>query len=424
MESGSTGLSVDEFIAETVAKYEKYVNPAMARLLRIMGLETAEWEAHGCIVRDVRGEEYLDCLGLMGAFGTGHAHPKVIQAVREQLERMPLSSRAMFSRPMADLSELLARITPGDLQYSFICNSGAEAVEGALKLARLATGRKGFVSTIGAFHGKTLGALSASGREVYKEPFEPLLPGFTHVPFGDLEAAEKAVGSDTAAVIIEPIQAEGGVFIPPDDYLPGLRERCDERGALLIADEIQTGFGRTGSLFACDHYGVTPDIMCLGKTLGGGVMPVGAFIARPSLWEKFISAPLLHTSTFGGNPLACTAGIAAIQVVLEEGLSERSAELGKILLDELRALQARYPSVIKEVRGRGLLVGLEVTKAGAGGMIIAEVIGRRVLAFYTLNNPTVIRLEPPLVITREQLSRAIEVFSEAVASTAEVIDEL
>ena len=257
----------------------------------------------GCMFGILKGVEYLDFLGGYGVFSLGHSHPAVIKAVQEQLGKMALSSRVLFNQPQADLAEKLASITPGRLQFTFFCNSGTEAVEGALKLARLATGKTGIIGTLGGFHGKTYGGLSASGREVYRAPFAPLLPEFCHVAFDDVDAVACAINDDTAAVIVEPVQGENGVIVPHDDYLPALRQLCSERGILLILDEVQTGFGRTGKLFAADHYQVEPDIMTMAKALGGGIIPIGAFTATPEVWKAFEPNPLLHSSTFGGNQL-------------------------------------------------------------------------------------------------------------------------
>ena len=414
----------DTVTAQTLAKYEQYINPSMARLFRFMGLSTIEWQADGSTITDIDGKEYIDCLGGYGVFSLGHRHPEVVAAVKEQLDMMPLSSKILLDKPMADLAELLAQVTPGDLQYSFFGNSGAEAVEGALKLARLHTGRRKIVATVNSFHGKTMGALSATGRDLFREPFLPLLEGFVHVPFGDAEALKTAVDSETAAVIIEPIQGEGGIIVPPDDYLPLARTICDQHGALLICDEVQTGLGRTGKLFACEHYGVVPDILATAKALGGGVMPIGAFTARPLVWDKLINSPFLHTSTFGGNPLACSAAIAAITVLQRDNLAQRAAETGGQFLTKLRRLADEYPEVIREVRGKGLMIGLELTKEGVGGMLMAELINGGVLVAYTLNNPKVIRIEPPLIITNEQVERVMEVMRQAVAAAQEVIEDL
>ncbi|UCH33059.1 MAG: aminotransferase class III-fold pyridoxal phosphate-dependent enzyme [Armatimonadota bacterium] len=410
--------------AEVLEQYRDYYNPGWAALVKFMGFDTVEDSARGVVVRDRDGNEYIDCLGGFGALSLGHCHPKVVAAVREQLERMPLTSKILLSAPLAALCRRLADVTPGDLQYSFICNSGAEAVEGALKLARLATGRTGIVGALNGFHGKTFGALSASGRDIYRKPFEPLVPGFSHVPFGDADAMRRAVTPDTAAVILEPIQGEAGVIIPPDDYLPAVRDICDDAGALLILDEVQTGFGRTGALFACQHYDVVPDIMTLAKSLGGGVMPVGAFTARPHLWEAFRENPILHSTTFGGNPLACAAGCAAIDAVLEERLPERALELGAGALGRLADLRRRFPAAIAEVRGRGLLIGIEFAHEDIAGLVIAGLAQRRIIAAYTINNPRVIRLEPPLVIDAETLNRVIDSMSEAIEHAVGLLEDV
>jgi putrescine aminotransferase len=409
---------------DTIKIYESHVNRGLTALYKFMGFDAVEWEAEGAIVRTADGREYLDCLGGFGAYSFGHRHPRIVAAVREQLDRMPLSSRVLFNRPQAELAATLAAMTPGALEYSFICNSGAEAVEGALKLARLHTGRTDFVAAQGAFHGKTMGALSASGREVYKKPFEPLVPGFHHVPFGDADALRAAVGENTAAVILEPIQGEAGVIVPPDDYLPQVREVCDRTGALLILDEVQTGMGRTGVNFACERAGIAPDIMTLAKALGGGVMPIGAFISTPAIWKSMESNPLLHSSTFGGNPLACAAGVAALEVLQEEKLAERAAHLGEYLMKRLAELQSQRPQAIADYRGKGLLVGVEFTHEDIAGLVIAGLAQRGVIAAYTLNNPRVIRLEPPLVITEEQLDRAVALLTESLDQTMSLLEGL
>lgn len=411
-------------VEETIQKYEQYINPALTKLFRFMGLSTIEWEASGCIIRDSNGQEYIDCLGGYGVFTLGHKNPKVVAAVKQQLDLMPLSSKILFSKPMADAAELLAQITPGDLQYTFFGNSGTEAVEGALKLARIHTGRTKIISTINSFHGKTMGALSASGRAMYRDPFKPLLDGFIHVPFNDISALEQAIDQDTAAVIIEPLQGEGGIIVPDDQYMPAVRQLCDQAGALLICDEVQTGLGRTGKMFAVDHYGVVPDIITTAKALGGGIMPIGAFTARPAVWDKYITSPLLHTSTFGGNPLACSAAVAAITILQEENLIERAAKVGADFIAQLRELQQAYPDVIKEVRGKGLMIGIELTKEGIGGLLMAELISNGIIVAYTLNNPKVIRLEPPLVITAEQIHKVVKVMGEAVAKAHDMIEDL
>ncbi|HKX19345.1 MAG TPA: aspartate aminotransferase family protein [bacterium] len=415
------GDARDRLVRDTLERYQRYLNPGLARLYRFGGADTVEWEAEGCFVWDAHGRAYIDCACGPAIFNVGHRHPRVLAAVREQLDRIPMSVRTMPSAPQAELAERLAAVSPGDLQYSFFCNSGAEAVEGALKLARLATGKPGFVAMRDAFHGKTFGALSATGREHYRRPFAPLVPGFTHVPFGDTDAIDRAIGSDTAAVIVEPVQGEAGVIVPPAGYLRAVRELCDRRGVLLIADEIQTGLGRTGRLFYVEHEGVTPDIMTVAKALGGGVIPIGAFIARPRLWEEFRQDPYLHSSTFGGNPLACRAAIATLEVLVEERLADRAEALGARFIDRLRAVQARHPAIVRDVRGRGLMIGVEFTHSDYALLVSAEAGHRGVITFYTLNKPEVIRIEPPLVITADLIDRAVEGIEGAVAEAERLL---
>lgn len=337
---------------------------------------------------------------------------------------MPMCGKVLFNRPMADLAEALADITPGELQYSFFVNSGTEAVEGCLKVARLATKRKKFVAAKNAFHGKTFGSLTATGRDMYRDPFKPLLEGFTHVEYGDAAAVEAAVDEDTAAVILEPIQGEGGIIVPPEGYLRQVKEICERKGALLIADEVQTGIGRTGEWFGVNHEGVTPDLMACAKALGGGVMPIGAIIGTPRAWTGLIEAPFLHTSTFGGGQLACAAGVAAIKAIKEEDVLRRGREAGAYLKSGLEAIAADFPTVIKEVRGRGMMLGIELTKEGAGGMLMSLMINQHIIVAYTLNNPKVIRMEPPLIMPKEVIDHVLETFRAAVKETAEVIEDL
>lgn len=405
---------MNDILEQTYEKYVQYVNPGLAQLMKFADFGV-EMRAEGMYVYDHQGRAYLDFLGGYGTFALGHRHPKVVEAVKSQLDRMPLSSKVFFNALVADFCEALAQVLPGTLQYSFLCNSGTEAVEGALKIARKYTGKHKFIATIGGYHGKSMGSLSATGREQYRQPFYPLVPGFVHVPFGDVDAVAREMDEDTAGIILEPIQGEGGIFLPGDDYLPQLRQLCDERGALLIVDEVQTGLGRTGKMFAVEHYGVQPDIITLAKALGGGVVPSGAFSATPDIWEKsFGDNPLIHTSTFGGNPLACAAGIATLQVLQEEGLPERAAERGEQLLGGLRSVQQQYPHVVTAVRGKGLMVGVEFGNEDVAKLVIGGMTRRGVIAAYTLNNPRVIRFEPPLIVSAEQVDTAVTVFGESV----------
>lgn len=412
------------FVEETISKYEKYINPSQARLFRFMGLASVEGSAEGWTITDSEGKQFIDCLGGYGMFALGHRNPVVVKAVEDALHTMPMCGKVLFNRQMADLAEKLAEITPGELQYSFFVNSGTEAVEGCLKVARLATKRTKFVAAENAFHGKTMGSLTATGRDLYRDPFKPLLDGFTHVPYGDIEAIKNAVDEETAAVILEPIQGEGGIIVPPDGYLRQVKEVCEAKGALLIADEVQTGIGRTGEWFGVNHDGVTPDLMACAKALGGGVMPIGAIIGTPRAWQGLIEAPFLHTSTFGGNQLACAAGIAAIKYIQEEDLLRRGRETGAYFKAGLEKIMQEYPEVIAQVRGRGMMIGIELTKEGAGGMLMSLMIDKKIIVAYTLNNPKVIRIEPPLIMPVEVVDHVLEEFREAVKMTADAIEDL
>lgn len=412
------------YVEETIEKYEKYLNPSVARLFRFMGLASVETKAEGWIITDSDGREFIDCLGGYGMFCLGHRHPKVVEAVKGALDTIPMCGEILFNRPMADLAERLAEITPGNLQYSFFVNSGTEAVEGALKIARLATGRKKYIAAQNAFHGKTYGSLTATGRDLFRKPFEPLLQNFAHVEFGNIESMEAAMDTDTAAVILEPVQGEGGIIVPPDGYLTAVRALCDKYGVLLIADEVQTGIGRTGKWFGVDHEGVTPDIMALAKALGGGIMPIGSFTATPEVWAGLIESPFLHTSTFGGNQMACVAGLATLKVIEEEDLLNRGAVAGAYLKKGLEEIQKDYPLVIKEVRGRGMMIGIELTKEGAGGMLMSLMIDSNILIAYTLNNPKVIRMEPPLIMPITVIDQVLVAFRKAIQQTNDVIEEL
>ena len=398
---------------EACENYRRYLNPPLARVMKLSG-SPVEVGADGCTIRDHTGKTYLDFAGGYGVFTVGHRHPRVVAAVRAQLDAMALSGRTMFNPLMGRLARRLAEITPGDLQISFFANSGTEAVEGALKLARAATKRPKIVATHNAFHGKTFGALSASGRDYYRLAYAPLLPDVVHVPFGDLRALAAEL-ADAAAFIVEPIQAEGGVNVPPPGYLRGARDCCDHAGALLIADEVQTGLGRCGSLFACDVEGVVPDIMTLAKGLSGGVVPIGATIARAPVWNAaYAKAPLMHTSTFGGNELACAAALAAIDVLVDEDLAGNARERGAELVAGARAIATRWPEAIAAVRGAGLLVGVELTHEGYAGTIVPELLKRGVTAAWTLNAQHVMRLEPPLIVSAAQVATALEAFDAAV----------
>ena len=352
----------------------------------------------GAYLWDAEGRRYIDCIGGHGVANVGHANPAVVRAIQEQAARLMICPDTFPNDRRAELFLELLRVAPMGLERVFLCNSGTEAVEGALKFARLFTGRTGIVAAMRGFHGRTMGALSATWNKTYREPFEPLVPGFRHVAYNNLEAMEQAVGEDTAAVILEMVQGEGGVIPGDGDYLRGVQALCRERGALFVADEVQTGFGRTGRMFACQHHDLQPDILCVAKAMAGGV-PMGAVLIGSRL------GPLpkkVHGSTFGGNPLACAAAVAAIRYITAEHLPERAAELGTWFLGELRGLSS---PLIREVRGLGLMVGVELKRPTAP--FLAAMAEQGVLALQA--GSTVIRFLPPLVIGRQDLQQVVQV---------------
>jgi putrescine aminotransferase len=412
--------------AEVGANFANYVNKGFLQYRKSV-TETrdfivTDWYGQGSILKDVLGREYIDMLGGYGLYSPGIRHPKIVAAVKAQLDRSPQYSQEMLDPLRAHLAKVISLITPGDIQYGFFANSGTEAVDGAMKLAKLSTGKKGFIATHKGFHGKSLGALSLLGKAVFREPVLPLLEGVRHVPFGDADAVEnalasaKTVGEGIAAVVAEPIQGEAGAIVPPDDYWPRLREICDAYGVLLIADEVQTGFGRTGTIFGVDHWGVTPDIMCFGKALGGGVVPMSAFFSNAKVWKCMEPNPFMHTTTTGGNPLACAAALAQISVLFDEELTQQAAEKGEYIIARLHTLQKKYPTILKTINGRGLLLGMEFFSNDTGYQIASGLFSRRVLTAGTLTNSKTIRIEPalnvPYEIIDEMLRRLGDTFKE------------
>lgn len=415
---------------ETISGFREHVNPGFLEYRKSVTkggqYASVEWKDSGpnCFV-DIHGKEYIDCLGGFGIYNVGHRHPKVVKAVKDQMDRQALHSQDLLDPLRAILAKILADLTPGDLKYSFFTNSGTESVEAAIKMAKIYQNNKhkhNFIATTRAFHGKSIGALSSTAKGAFRKPFLPLVNGFRHVPFGDIDMMSKTmqacamVGEDVAAVIVEPIQGEGGVIIPPDDYLGNLRELCDKYDALLILDEVQTGMGRTGKMFCSEHYQVVPDIMCLAKAFGGGVMPAGATVASEKIFASFFDNPFLHTTTFGGNPLACAAAIATINVLIEEKLPERAAEIGTYFLKQLKEVVKGHEDKVLEVRGKGLLIGIEFVNDQIGYETSKGLFDNGVLVAGTLINAKTIRIEPPLTITKEQCDTVCNALSRVLQS--------
>ena len=418
-----------KIVADTVDNFRLYYNKGYLEYRKSVteGGEFAaiEWSGKGTYFEDITGRRFIDCLGGYGIYSAGINHSKIVRAVKSQLDRMPLSSQELLDPLRGALAELLGELAPGDLQDCFFISNGTDAIEGAMKLARLYTGKPGFISCVRGFHGKSYGSLSLMGKGEYRLPFEPLLQDVYFVPFGDADAVEaelekaEAVGMSIAGVVAEPVQGEAGAIVPPDDFWPRLRKVCTRHGVLLIADEVQTGMGRTGKMFGVEHWDVVPDIMCLGKALGGGVMPLSAFMSTPEIWKVLEPNPFIHSSTFGGNPLACAAGIAAVNVTLEEDLPGQAAATGEYFLSELRRIQRRFPDHLVEVRGLGLLIGLEFVDAEFGYAVAAGLFKRGVLVAGTLLNAKTVRIEPALAIPRELVDEVLEKLEETLEELKE-----
>ncbi len=386
---------------------EKYVAHTYARfpIVLVRGKGTRVWDAEG--------KEYLDFVAGLAVCNLGHCHPRVVRAIQDQAEKLIHVSNFYYIEPQIHLASLLCQRSFAD--KVFFCNSGAEANEGAIKLARKyaleKTGKERYeiLTMEGSFHGRTMATLTATGQNKYHKGYSPLMPGFKYVRFDDVQAVKDAIGPKTCAVMLEPIQGEGGVKVPSEGYLKSLREICDEKDLLLILDEVQVGMGRTGKLFAYEHEGIEPDIMTLAKSLAGGV-PIGALLIRKGVAESF--APGDHASTFGGNPLATSAGLAAVTTILEEGLLENCRKMGEHFLSRLRALKEKFPFV-QEVRGRGLILGMELKMDGSG--VVKEMMRRGFLINCTMGN--VLRFLPPLIVTTEEVDRMVSALEEVFKST-------
>jgi acetylornithine/LysW-gamma-L-lysine aminotransferase len=363
----------------------------------------------GASLWDIDGVEYLDCNSGHGVANLGHAHPKVAAALAEQATKLITLFESFYNDQRAALVQKMGTLVPG-LERVFFCNSGTESIEAALKFARISTGRAGIVATMRAFHGRTLGSLSATYNKKYREGFEPLVPGFSHVPYNNIGALEKAITDETAAFLVEVVQGEGGVYPADKAYIQAARRICDAHEALLIVDEVQSGFGRTGKMFAVQHTGVTPDLLCCAKSLAGGV-PIGAVLIGPRI--KNLS-PGVHGSTFGGNPLSCAAAVAALDAIEEEDLPGQAAEKGAYLMEKLSELNLPR---IREVRGLGLMVGIELKQKVQP--YLKELQARHILALNA--GLTVIRLLPPLVITYEQIDHLVDTLREVLGM--EIKDE-
>jgi predicted acetylornithine/succinylornithine family transaminase len=391
MDSQTLMMLSEQYVAHTYARYP---------VVLVRGKGTRVW--------DQEGEEYLDFVSGLAVCNLGHCHPRVVKTIQGQAEKLIHVSNFYYIEPQIQLASLLCKHSFAD--KVFFCNSGAEANEGALKLARKfakeKTGKDRYeiITMERSFHGRTMATLTATGQEKFHKGYEPLMPGFRHVPFNNIGAVRKAIDPKTCAVMVEPIQGEGGVNCPSEGYLKALREICDENNLLLIFDEVQVGMGRTGKLFAYEHEGIEPDILTLAKSLAGGV-PIGALLIKKGIADSF--KPGDHASTFGGNPLASAAGVAALTAILEEGMLENCRKMGDYFLSELDRMKNRFP-FIKEVRGKGLILGMELNIDGSS--IVKEMLQKRVLINCTMGN--VLRFLPPLIVTQEEIDQVVTALEE------------
>ena len=388
-----------------------------------------EWTGSGSVFKDVLGREYLDFLGGYGMMDLGWSHPDVVDAVKAQLDRSPMPSQELIDPLRGVLAKLLATITPGDLKYSWFAASGTEANEAAIKIAKLYTGKSAFIVGVKAFHGKTMGSLSMMGKADFRAPMGPLYAGQVyHVPFGDAEAVEKQleicekVGIGVAGVLFEPIQGEAGAIVPPDDFWPRLRAATKKYGALLIADEVQTGLGRTGKLWGVDHWNVAPDILTVAKSLGGGVMPISAVCTTEEIYRPMMYPnPFMHTTTTGGGALACSAAIASIHVTLRERLWEQAAQKGDYVISQLQKFAVQYPQLYEKITGKGLLIGMHFKNPEIGYKVASGLFQRNILVAGTLTSAQTIRIEPPLVVTVDQLNIMLDRLEDVLKSVSQTL---
>ena len=401
---------------EALADFARYVNPQKARILKNAGLDVIEGRREGALVWDITGRRFVDCITSAGTFNVGRRNPEIVRALKEALDDYDLGIFLLCRKPQADLAKKLAEITPGDLTYTMFGCGGGEANDFAIKLARGFTMKTEIISTLKAYHEHTGFSLAAIGRDEYKKPFFPLVPGFKHVPYNDLAAMEAAVTDETAAIIIEPVQGEGGIHPAEDEYLRGLRELCDRRETLLIFDEIQTGFGRTGKMFCAEHSGVVPDIMTVGKSLGGSLYPITATIYRKELGDFLMLHPFVHLSTFGGADLGCLVGLAAIDYIIKNDLPGNARAMGDRFQTGFDRLRDKYPEMLVETRRKGLMMGLQFTNDSIGPRMSYQLGQNGVLAFYSGNDPSVMRLMPSLVIKAEEVDFVLEALDRSIAA--------
>ncbi len=426
-----TALEADWIASESLHNFREHFNAGWLeyrKSVTLAGQHTAvEWKGSGAVIEDIYGRRYIDWLGGYGLLSHGWSNPEVIEAVQSQLLHNPMPSQELIDPLRWVLARMIADITPGDLKYSFFTGSGTEANEWAIKLAKMYTKKAGFIVAVKGFHGKTMGSLSLIGKKDYKEPVGQLYGGpVYHVPFGDAAAVERqleiceTVGVGIAAVMMEPIQGEAGAIVPPDDFWPRIRAATKKHGVLLIADEVQTGIGRTGKMWGVDNWWVVPDIMTMGKALGGGVMPISAFVSTEEIWQCMMHPnPFIHTTTTGGGALACSAAIAWLHIALRDDFPKMAEEKWEYLMKRLQKLVAKYPEIYESVTGKWLLIAQHFRSAEIGYAVTAELFRNGVLIAGTLNSALTSRIEPPIVISYAEIDQGITALKKSLKTVQE-----
>lgn len=401
------------------ALFGRHINKGQLKYLKAGHLDVLETHRQGVRFKDAAtGAEMIDCFTSAGCFNVGRHNKEILEALDEALECLDMGSYNMVSPYKTAFAKKLVSLAPGDINHMMFASGGGDAIDGVIKLARGATGRKEIISTIKAYHGHTGFALSANGKEHYREHFEPLMPGFAFVPFNDLSAVKAKASKDTAAIIVEPVQGEAGIFVADDDYLRGLRQICDDLGIMLIFDEIQTGFGRTGKFFASEHSGIVPDIMTLAKSIAGGIFPNAAILYRDIdiLTDYVNKNPTFHPSYSGGSDLGCCVSLKVLEFIEKDRLCENAEKMGSRLKGALIDLMRENPKIIKEVRGRGLMLGIEYIHEFMGPMMSDALAKNGVFAAYSGNAPQVMRFMLPIIVTQEEIDEVINAIRAALKS--------
>jgi len=394
--------------------YSDKINSSYPEYLKRLGIDNIAVEANGIYITDSKGKKYIDCTCGYGSFNLGHNHPDIVKSVISVLKSNKLLNRSFISDLQVEFAEAIQRIVPSELTCSYLCNSGSEAVDSALKLAKLTTRKKRIIAAKNSFHGYTCGAMSVTGIPKFRRMFEPLIPGVTFVDYGDAQDLENNMDDDVAAVILEPMQHEAGIDIPDIDYFSKVAKLCKEHNALFILDEVKTGFGKTGEFFACSLFDISPDILVLGKSIGGGIIPSGAIVAKNKYWKKFSLSFSMSASSNAGNALACIAGSKTIEILSQSNTLNNAKQMGLMLKSELEKIEKSHPDIIKSVKGQGLLYGIEFKTPKLAHEILTSFIRKSVFAMPCYGDNNVIIIEPPIIINKAQLTSVIEVISQSV----------